>query len=121
MNDFGMSLKGVQGIVKKNKFNTGPSEKDRTFVCESGIGCDPTPNTRRTVKGHWLSDKATDTINSYDFEAIIVDGEKVKAPITEFHGAGTVDKHLHPKLKEEPEPVVEIEKKLVPKTVRRKR
>ena len=59
MNDFGISLKGIHGIVKKGKFNTGPSERERTFVCESGIGCDPTPNTRRTVKGHWVSRRSS--------------------------------------------------------------
>lgn len=32
-----------------------------------GPGCSPSPG-KRTVRGQWLSDGATDTISSYDFE-----------------------------------------------------
>jgi len=87
MNDYSRNLKGIPCIFKSATFyKPKASEKDRTFIPESGPGLDPTPNTRRTIKGYWQADKMRDTVESYSFEAIIVDGEKIKAPITAFEG-----------------------------------
>lgn len=121
MHDFGnFTLKGLHGVFKKERFyKPGASEKERIFLCESGIGCDPTPNTRRTIRGKWVSDGSSDTVDSYSFEAILKDGEKIKAPITSFaeEGAGDIKKK-----KVEDEPEVVVEDKVVPqKKVRRKR
>jgi hypothetical protein len=83
MNDFGVSIKGLVGIVKPRSFGLAKADiLNRSFKIESGIGCDPTPNTRRTIKGHWLCDKMPDTLNSYDFEWVISkDGTRVdRAP-----------------------------------------
>jgi hypothetical protein len=114
MNDYSRNLKGIPCIFKSATFyKPKASEKDRTFIPESGPGLDPTPNTRRTIKGYWQADKMRDTVESYSFEAIIVNGEKIKAPITAFTGD-------EPK----PEPVVASEENTEPepqKKVRRKR
>jgi hypothetical protein len=73
MNDFSVNLVGCIGVVKDHFFGVGKgaSEKKRSFNIVSGVGCDPTPGTRRTVKGNWLSDGVPDTLSSYDFLYIL--------------------------------------------------
>jgi hypothetical protein len=73
MNDFRVNLAGYTGIVKDHFFNVGKgaSEKKRSFLCESGIGCDPTPGTRRAIKGNWVADGMPDSLSSYDFEYVV--------------------------------------------------
>ena len=48
-----------------------PTITQRSFVIVSGPGTSPESNTRRTVRGTWLSDGAPDTISSYDFQYVI--------------------------------------------------
>ncbi len=73
MNDFSVNLVQYTGVVKPRSFGLpkNATVKQRSFLCESGIGCDPTPGTRRTVKGRWDSDDMPDTISSYDFEYVV--------------------------------------------------
>ena len=44
--------------------------KQRSFIIANGPGTSPEPNTRRTVRGSWLSDGAQETLSSYDFEYV---------------------------------------------------
>ena len=73
MNDFSVNLKGYTGVVKPRSFHlpAKATVKQRSFLCESGIGCDPTPGTRRTIKGRWDNGDMPDTISSYDFEYVV--------------------------------------------------
>ena len=73
MNDFSVNLKGYTGVVKPRSFGLlkNCTAGQRSFKITSGIGCDPTPSTRRTIKGHWVGDGMPDTISSYDFEYVL--------------------------------------------------
>ena len=83
MNDWGVNLKGKHGVMKAGIFyKPKASIAERTFVLEGGLGCDPTPNTPRKVTGFWLSDKAKDTLSSYDFEYLIINGKNVRPRVT---------------------------------------
>jgi hypothetical protein len=86
MHDFGkISLVGLHGVFKARQFQQPNADrKTRTFVCESGPGCNASENKdgsfdgrKRTVRGHWLIDNMPDTVNSYDFECVVVDGKDV--------------------------------------------
>lgn len=85
MNDFGIVLPiGTLGIYKAACFYKGylagekkVPEAGRTFVIGGGPGRECTPGSRK-LTGHWLSDKAPDTIDSYSLEAVIIDGKRIK-------------------------------------------
>lgn len=79
MNDFGINISGAFGVVKPRSFSLpkNSSVKDRTFLIESGSGCSPEIGTGRKIKGRWLADNMPDTISSYDFEHVLLDGKKV--------------------------------------------
>ena len=109
MNDWGVNLKGKHGVMKAGIFyKPKASIAERTFVLEGGLGCDPTPNTPRKVTGFWLSDKAKDTLSSYDFEYLIINGKNVRPRVT---GDPPPD----------PTPIVEAYEPEEQKPVRRKR
>lgn len=131
MHDYGnINLKGYKGVFKTQTFyKKDASVKERTFVFESGKGLLPEGNIR-LIYGHFEIDGFKGTANNYDFEAVIApDGTKIKAPVTAFTGiAGPLPSCLNaplnvedPKKKPETEEVETPEKKLVPRTVRRKR
>lgn len=114
MNDFGINLKGKQGVFKAALFYKGylpgtpkVGTAERTFLCEGGSGCDPTVGTNRKVTGSWVSDGARDTINSYDLEYVLIDGAKLKQTVT---GDPVEDK---PTPLPEPEPVPDAPQKKV--------
>ena len=83
MNDFGKSLpRGTRGLYKKAVFfDPKASDKDRVFVMEAGPGMEPTPGSRK-VTGFWESDKVRDTLDSYSFESVMLDGKRVRQLIT---------------------------------------
>lgn len=69
MNDFGVDITGYFGFVKVRSFSLpkNATNKQRAFKIESGPGTQPTPGTRRTIRGRWAEDNMPDTISSYDF------------------------------------------------------
>jgi hypothetical protein len=83
VNDFGMSLpKGTRGLYKKSVFfNPKAADKDRVFIMEAGPGMEPTPGSRK-VTGHWESDGAPDTLDSYSFSSVMVAGKRVNQLVT---------------------------------------
>lgn len=109
MNDFGLSLpRGTRGLYKKAVFfDPKASDKDRVFVMEAGPGMEPTPGSRK-VTGFWESDKVRDTLDSYSFESVMLDGKRVRQLIT---GDPPPD----------PTPIVEPQEPEEQKPVRRKR
>lgn len=74
MNDYNVDLTGLTVTVRNHpgaKVKTRASS--RQFVCESGPGCKPTPNTRRGIIGHWVTADGLpfpDDISSYDIEEV---------------------------------------------------
>ena len=83
MNDFGIDLKaGTHGVFKAAYFyKPHASEKERTFVITGGLGRECKSGGRK-LTGHWLTDKAKDTIDSYSLEAVIIKGKRIKQVIT---------------------------------------
>ena len=83
MNDFGKSLpRGTRGLYKKAVFfDPKASDKERVFVMEAGPGMEPTPGSRK-ITGHWESDNVKDTLDSYSFESVMLDGKRVRQIIT---------------------------------------
>jgi hypothetical protein len=79
LNDFGIVLpKGTRGLYKRAVFyDTKAADKDRVFVIEGGPGREPTPGSRK-LTGHWESDGAKDTIDSYSLESVMIDGKRVR-------------------------------------------
>lgn len=72
MHDFGnIDITGFHGILKDNRAKDLKTEKERTFIIESGPGCNPAPGTRRFVKGKWLADGMREEMNSHDFKQVI--------------------------------------------------
>lgn len=87
MHNFGqVNLVGLHGLFKKKTFyKPNATKPSRTFVCDSGPGCEPSTNKDgshdgrgRKISGHWLSDNVKDTISSYDLEAVLVDGKEIE-------------------------------------------
>lgn len=70
MNDFGIDIAGHTGVVKQRSFELpkNATVRQRSFIIESGPGCNPEPGTKRTIRGKWLSDGAVESISSYDLE-----------------------------------------------------
>lgn len=71
MNDFGLNITGFHGVLKDNRGKNLKTEKERTFVIESGKGCDPSLGTKRSLRGYWLADGLREEMSSYDFKYVI--------------------------------------------------
>lgn len=88
MNDYGVNLLGMRAIYSATQFyKRGASKEERTFICESGPGCDPKGSAlpgflfgARTIKARF-SDGLSDNISSASIEAIInANGREVPKP-----------------------------------------
>ena len=80
MNDFGINIAGYTGVVKQRSFELpkNATVRQRSFIIESGPGCSPESGTKRTIRGIWLTDKAGESISSYDLEHVVsLDGKRV--------------------------------------------
>src|SRR4051812_23399891 len=96
MNNFGVNLTGKRAIYNQEKFyKPNTTKPTRTFICESGPGCDPkSPASRlgltfsdRTVTGRWESDNTRDTIDVNSLEAYFdADGNEIKLKDTRETG-----------------------------------
>jgi hypothetical protein len=75
MNDFGIRLEGLQGVIKDLVFyKKGTSPATRTFQIRTGPGCEPSGEVtmRRQVEGFLVKwPNNLETVSSYDFEYIL--------------------------------------------------
>jgi hypothetical protein len=83
LNDFGISLpRGTRGLYKRSVFfNPKASDKERIFIMESGPGMEPTPGSRK-ITGRWEIDGAPDTLDSYSFSSVMVNGKRFNQLVT---------------------------------------
>lgn len=74
MNNLGIDLTGKTAIYSARSFykKDAPVE-ERSFVCLSGRGCDPTPGTGRKVYVRW-PDGVEEDIDSHVIEAVLENG-----------------------------------------------
>lgn len=116
MNDFGVDITGYIGIVKAKHFSLPKDAtiKQRAFIIESGPGTSPTVG-RRTIRGHWASDNAPDTVSSYDFEWCTKKSGEIVDRLPEY-----VD-DTKPVVVEDEAPGLPSKEELKAKKVRRKR
>ena len=78
MNDFGIDIAGLQGVIKVKLAQKGEeSKKARTFLIQDGPGCSPKPGGRK-VTGKWLQGGIVEELNSYDFEYVIKNGKEIR-------------------------------------------
>ena len=78
MNDFGIELKGLQGVFKTKSFYKPDTKRAaRTLTIESGPGCSPEVGTGRAIVVKW-ADGTHDKVSSYDLELVVKDGHDLK-------------------------------------------
>jgi len=117
MNDFGINIAGLTGVLKPRNFYKKPStDKERTVVVIQGSGCNPDPAWGRNIEVR-TGPKTHETISSYDLEYVISDGKKIRhievGPTDSYVcGAPEPPVSVHPSIPPAPEK---------PRNVRRKR
>lgn len=77
MNDFGINIAGLEGVLKKVNVKYLP-DKYRHVKILSGPGCEPSQEVKRHRKIEVKTvDGNVETISSYDLEYVIKDGKKI--------------------------------------------